>query len=275
MRRHAVPLLLAGSLVAFGAAWLMATPPGSAPDEGAHYVKAIGAAAATSVGGRHTATGRQRQTFFRQGASATSASSGFVQAARTPAARWQARTRRQFRIPRKLVASGFGCTAFSRETTGACTDAPHPTPATGEVPTYVGTYQPYVYVPVGAVMRLGPDPRGALRAGRGATLLICAVLLLGAALWVMWDPRGPRTSLLGWSLAVSPMVVFVSTVLSPSGPEIAGAICFAAALLRLSRAEPPPRVALACLGGRRRHRCLRSGARSRLRGRSYSRQSSC
>ena len=36
------------------------------------------------------------------------------------------------------------------------------------------------------------------------------------------------------------MVVFVSTVVSPSGPEIAGAICFAAALLRLSRPEPPP-----------------------------------
>ncbi len=82
------------------------------------------------------------------------------------------------------------------------------------------------------------------------TLLASTALLL-AALWLLWSPAGPRTSLLGFALAVSPMVVFVSSVLSPSGPEVAGAICFAAALLRLGRDGEPPRgvwVALAAGG---------------------------
>jgi hypothetical protein len=36
------PLLVSAFLVLMGVAWLMATPPGSAFDEPAHYTKAIG-----------------------------------------------------------------------------------------------------------------------------------------------------------------------------------------------------------------------------------------
>lgn len=48
-------------------------------------------------------------------------------------------------------------------------------------------------------------------------------------------------------LAVTPAVVFFSTNLNPTGPEIASAICFAASLLRLARTPDGPRwVWLAC-----------------------------
>ncbi len=242
-----MPLLLSASLLALGAAWLMATPPGSAPDEGAHYVKALGAGGGDMRGSPPVANAAQRRALLRADPAAAEA---FLRAANSRAARWQARTRRQFRLPRELVASTFGCTTASRETTGACTDGLQAPVVTTDVPTYVGTYQPYVYVPTGVVMRAAAEPRDALRLGRLVTLAGCLALLL-AALWLLWSSAGPRTSLLGFALAVSPMVVFVASVLAPTGPEVAGAVCFAAALLRLARDEPPPRglwVALAAGG---------------------------
>src|SRR4051794_33120931 len=182
VRRLAVPLLLSASLVALGAAWLMATPPGSAPDEGAHYVKALGAGAGDLRGSPATPNAAQRRAFF--GADRRTARA-FLRAANSRAARWQARTRRQFELPRELVASTFGGTTASRETTGACADGKQAPVISTDVPTYVGTYQPYVYVPTGVAMRAAGEPRDALRIGRAVTLLACLALLL-AALWLLW-----------------------------------------------------------------------------------------
>lgn len=49
-----VPLLFGAFLLLAGLAWAVANPPGIGPDEGAHYVKAIGVG-----GGDLTATSRR------------------------------------------------------------------------------------------------------------------------------------------------------------------------------------------------------------------------
>jgi hypothetical protein len=113
--------------------------------------------------------------------------------------------------------------------------------------TYVGTYQPYLYAPAGLAIRAVDTPGTALRMGRAAMLAVSLALLI-AAVWLLWSPTAGAVSLLGAAVAVTPMVVFVSSVLSPSGPEIAGGLCFGAALLRLGRPDPVPTWAWAALG---------------------------
>ena len=102
----------------------------------------------------------------------------------------------------------------------------------------MGTYQPYLYIPAGLAIRVADSPYTA-GLGRAATLLVSLALLI-AAVWLLWSPRAGSLSLVGLAVAVTPMVVFVASVLSPTGPEVAAAVCFSAGLLRLARDEPYP-----------------------------------
>ncbi len=241
----AVPALVSAFFVLMGASWLMASPPGSPFDEGAHYVKAIGAGHGDLLGDPYAPSAAQRRAFLRGAGTADVAR--LARQSHGRAARWQSRTTRQFDVPSELVAPAFGCTYFGRETTGACLDRPRRRPSGGPVASYAGTYQPYVYVPAGLALRAAGSPQTALRLGRAAILAI-SVGLLVTAVWLLWNPVAPGVSLLGLVAAVTPMVLFVSSVLSPSGPEVAGAVCFAAALLRLRREGEPPRWIWAAAG---------------------------
>lgn len=234
---------MTGFVVLMGIAWLMATPPGSAPDEPAHYVKAIGAGHGDLYGEPYAITAAERRAFAKVDSADLAL---LARESSTPAARWQRRTTRQFAVPRSLVAPTFGCTFFGRERTGACLDAPSKAPLRSELGTYAGTYQPYAYVPPGLAMRVADSPRAALRLGRAASLALSAALLI-AAIWLAWSPAAPWLSLLGVLAAVTPMVLFLASVLNPSGPEVAAAICFAVALIRLTRAEVAPGWAWAAL----------------------------
>jgi Predicted membrane protein (DUF2142) len=225
----------------------MASPPGSPFDEPAHYVKAVGAGRGELLGEPAAPSAAQRRAFLRGAASGSAAVAALARQSHGRIARFQSRTARQFDVPRTLLAPGFGCTYFGREITGACLDRPRPRPPRGPAASYAGTYQPYVYVPAGLALRAAASPEAALRLGRAAILAICAVLLV-AAVWLLWSPASPGTSLLGLATAVTPMVLFTSSVLSPSGPEVAGAVCFAAGLLRLGREEEPPRWIWLALG---------------------------
>ena len=142
-------------------------------------------------------------------------------------------------MPAELAGPQLGCTTMGREVTGACLDRPSDVPPRDELGTYIGTYQPFVYVPIGLAARAGQGAEGAVRLGRAGALALSLGLLI-LAVWLLWDPRSPATSLAGFVAAVTPMVVFTASVLSPSGPEIAAAVCFAAALLRIARAETAP-----------------------------------
>ena len=106
------------------------------------------------------------------------------------------------------------------------------------VGTFIGTYPPFVYVPAGLLAHVAKNPQTRLWLGRAGMAAI-ALLMLIAAMLVLWDPETGGLSLIGLVVAATPMVLFVSSTLSASGPEVASAICFIAALLRLSRSKPP------------------------------------
>ncbi|MBN1530595.1 MAG: DUF2142 domain-containing protein [Thermoleophilaceae bacterium] len=230
-------MLLSCFLALGGVAWLMATPPGSAPDEGAHYVKALATGRGDLYGDPPVPTAGERKALF--GIEGDDLAT-LAQAAESSSARWQRRTTRQFDLPRSLAAPTFGCTFFDEDRTGACVDESPPL-LRRKLVTYTGTYQPYVYVLPGLAMRGAHSPQAALRLGRLAVLALSAALLI-AAVWVLWTPAAPWLSLLGFLAATTPMVLYLASVLNPSGPEVAAAICFAAALIRLSRpGGRPPR----------------------------------
>ena len=241
-----VPCLVTGFLVLMGVAWMMAVPPGSSFDEPAHYVKAIAVGRGDLYGKAPAAGGGLREL------PATNAGSleQLDRAVSDPAVRWQARSRRRFEVPPTLIDSRFGCTSWMPGAPATCLDGPRAETKSPTTETYVGTYQPYLYVPAGLAIRAADRPATALRLGRAATLAV-SLALLTAAVLLLWSPTAGAVSLLGAVVAVTPMVVFASSVLSPSGPEIAAAICFCAALLRLGRADQVPTwawVALAASG---------------------------
>ncbi len=233
-----MPGLVTGFLVLAAVAWLMATPPGSSFDERAHYVKAIGVGHGQLLGKPLSLNPEDVAKLLGSGARGDPNIRKFLAPSR--ATRWQAKTSREFTVRPVLIDLGFGCTIGKSQESAACLDEPRPANQRGVIGSYVGTYQPYVYVPAGLAIRTADAAGTAVRAGRAANLVV-AVGLLIAAVWVLWSPTAPGASLLGTVVAITPMVVFVSSVLSPSGPEIASAVCFSAGLLRLARDRPVPR----------------------------------
>jgi Predicted membrane protein (DUF2142) len=241
-----IPVLVSAAMALFAVAWLMATPPGSAPDEPAHYVKAIGVGRGEPYGSAPVVTREELRNLVRRDTD-DAALRALRRAFSSSVARWQERTRRLFGVPPELLNVRFGCTFGDGRITGACLGPSRPASTTTRAESYMGTYQPYLYVPAGLAIRAAATPETALRLGRGATLAVALCLLI-AAVWLLWSPEAGALSLLGLVAAVTPMVLFVSATLSPSGPEIASGICFAAALLRLARDDPPPRGLWVALG---------------------------
>jgi hypothetical protein len=224
-----VPLLVSISLALFATAWVMANPPSAAPDEADHYVKAI-AAGGGDLRGRPP---NRSYAAFTARRIASARAKGDPSQIRT--ARWQFRTARTYIIPAWLTYSAFGCAHDQSHRSWECVDRSHTPPAGAGTPTaFVGTYQPFLYVPPGLAMRNGDDAHSALTIGRAITAGISLLLLIGAAI-LLWSPAAGLVSLTGFMVAVTPMVLFLASALSASGPEVAASVCFAAALIRLSR----------------------------------------
>lgn len=222
--------LIVGGLVLLAASWVMANPPGAAPDEDAHYVKA-----------RASAHGHLRGIRFLPPAPVDDYRATFDRD-----------VKRAFELPSRGAADPrWGCNRVSGES-AACLHLPRPAPdpiravQVREI-THVGPYQPAPYLPMGLAVRLtsalGGSSTAALYAGRivaaamGLALLSAAVALAGG----------------GWRLAatlvaVSPMVVFLASALNTSGIEICAAIALAAAIAAFRRATPSPRVTWAVVG---------------------------
>jgi hypothetical protein len=210
---RALPLLLVPAYVLLALAWMLGNPAGAAPDEPAHYLKAL------AVAGGHPA-GRpvhlpvspsddERQT-------------------------WMKRTTRGVDVPAGLSPAGLGCNALHPTESARCQRVAHPADQPSRGLTYIGTHQPLVYLLPGALARLGHDPVTAIRLGRVGNALTSVGLLL-AAVALLWDRDAGVVSVVGLVVAVTPMVVFLASSLTASGPEVAGAVCFLAALLRLGR----------------------------------------
>jgi predicted membrane protein DUF2142 len=223
VRRRALALCLAALYLAMGLVWVFTNPPGAAPDEPEHYKRAVS-----------LADGQIR------GAPSGDVFSSVDSPGQTA---WLTLNTRVVAIPPQLSPpTTWGCDRHLPDLTARClhdrTGYPPSVDLAGDRElNYTGTYQPFIYFLPGLVMRLAPDPLTALRLGRIVTLLIC-VSLIGLGAMLLWSAESPGLSMVGLVLAVTPLVLFLFSSLSPSGPEVAGAICLAASMLHLSRGEP-------------------------------------
>jgi hypothetical protein len=194
-------------------AWVGANPPGSAPDEPAHHVKAV-----ATAGGQLTGP--------------PLADLSWAPPIRRP---FLARVMQTFRIPARLAADPrWACNAFTPES-AAClraTRPQQPAPAPdGTVPqdSILGPYPPAPYLILGAMTKVSADAGTALYAERLAGAAVSFALLTLAA--VLATGRWVRVALM---LAVTPAVLFASSVVGTSGIEITAAVAHAAAVLSLA-----------------------------------------
>jgi hypothetical protein len=173
-------------------AWVLATPLGAAPDEPAQIVKAAATVRGENIG---------------------------RPAPKEPAAV------RQFRVP-AVFDSIYNlpiCYQFHPPTPAGC--APH-VRSSGRIITstsYVGRYPPLYYAAVGLptlVMHSESVVYFMRLIGAFMDALLLSLALAIAALWC-------RSTMLfeAIALAVTPMVIFLTGVINPSGFEIAAAIC--------------------------------------------------
>jgi hypothetical protein len=209
-----VPVLLVVAYLLMGTAWVVTNPPGAAPDEYAHYLKAL-------------AAGRGQLYLGRRVPPRPDVASLDVEE------RWQLRTSRLVHVPFGLHPGRLLCSAFHPEISAGCLHPDHPG-GPFESATIIGTYQPFTYVVPGLLMRLAHDPQSATRFGRMGFWLFSAALL-GLAVVLLWSPDDGGFSLVGVLVATTPMVLFMVSTLSANGLEISAGICFSAALLRLAR----------------------------------------
>jgi hypothetical protein len=204
----AAPSVLSAAYVALVIAWIFSNPAGVGPDEAQHYLKAFAAGSGEILlDDRPPPLGKVEGPPQRQ-----------------RAVRFMGRQTRMVSVPRRLSPEAFACRAIPGQI--------EPCPAEGgsgsgtaELGTYVGTYPPWPYILPGWAMRLGGTATEALLAARLAGGLASGGLL-AIAIAALWGGKRPHIAVTGAIVAVTPMVIFVSSTLSGSGLEVASAVCF-------------------------------------------------
>jgi hypothetical protein len=182
-------------------AWIAATLPFTAPDEGWHYLRAL-----TITNGQILGS-KVHYTYEPLPADQLA---------------WTNEHTRSVLVPSRLAPPNVLCTDFKRDVHGSCVQE-----------TTSGTYPPLPYLLPAAALAVSPDASTGLWLGRAATALpSIAFLILAVAL--LWNGTG--WSLLGLLAATSPMVFFASAILNPSGVQTTASLAFAAALIRIARA---------------------------------------
>jgi predicted membrane protein DUF2142 len=209
------PVLVFAGWALLSLAWIFGSPPFSGPDEGSHYLRAL------EVGRGHLITEHRPE------------------AARGGTERqidWNSEQTYTVRIPPGKAPHDFGCYIGDRDASAACLDDFRPPAGSTRAVTPVGNYEPLPYLLPGLAIRAADSPGPALRLARLANALL-TLILLGIAVRLAWSPDAGAISLLGIVVAVTPMAIFCGSVLNGSGPEIAAAIAFTCAALRLGRDE--------------------------------------
>lgn len=197
------------------AAWTWGNPAGAAPDEGAHYVKAVG-----------TAFGQARgRAIAWPGEPATERE------------RWDRAASRAFRYPPPYSQDRRWACHKDTFAAATCLEQPPPyTPAPDativEDPSHVSSYFPALYVPLGLGARVAGSATAGLYAARAAAAML-SLFMLGIA--VAKTP--PGWTRLAVFVAVTPMTVFLSSTLSTAGVEATAAIAYVVGLLALARGE--------------------------------------
>jgi hypothetical protein len=200
--------LLGVAYLALVGAWMMASRPFAAPDETAHYLRAL------TIADGHLAGPRAPNTLLlAQGAISTTGRA------------WEQGNSRAVSVPAAMSPPRAQCLSGRFDRVGSCTES-----------TYTGTYPPLPYlVPALALKTTGNVKTASWLARLGSAAPAAALIVFG--LVMLWD--GTAWSVLGAAVALTPMVLFVSSVLNPSGLEITACFAFLACLLRLTRSEPP------------------------------------
>jgi hypothetical protein len=186
---------------------MMATPPFGAPDEQAHYLRALTIANGAILGPKvaYHLPGLQTPTPAWQ---------------RQQQA-WASHDTRAVHVPAKLSPPEIACLNGRPDITkGGCYEA-----------TPTGDYPPVAYLLPAAALRFAHNPTTGDWLARIASAIPVAVFLLIAVALI--SPLG-SWALLGLLTAVTPMVLFVGSVLNPSGLGIAASLACAAAALRIA-----------------------------------------
>jgi len=206
-------------------AWVLGNPVGSAPDEEAHYLKALAVSAGHLAGER-------------------------VALPPPPPGRkeaWIRRTTRALDVPAGLSPDGLQCSAGHPDQSAACQDGVHPPNAVTRELSTVGTAQPTVYLAPGLFSRLANEPVTAMQLARLTSAALC-LGLIWTAIALIWDRSWGVASMVGVVTALTPTTVFLISSLTASGPEVAASVCFFAALLRVTRRSAPPAWTWVALG---------------------------
>ncbi|WP_170286103.1 DUF2142 domain-containing protein [Nocardioides rubriscoriae] len=211
MRRRVGPTLVCVvGLLLLQSAWVLAVPPFAASDEFDHVYRA------TSVARGH----------LLSETAASDGRGGLVV------------------VPRDVVAAAAAeCSSLAYTGPDNCRSAG----SAGQDDVYVGsgasTYNPVFYGVLGTIARPFHGTT-VLYVMRIVGAVLCTAFL-GFAAWAL--PRSPwhRLALV---VALSPVLVFSTTVAAPNGIEMAAGVALWAALLRLADDDPPPRPGLLVWG---------------------------
>lgn len=201
--RLRLPVFAGLGLTLLIASWTVATRPFVPPDEAFHYLRAVGIANGQWLGPKV----RLSTTSLPPAQLA-----------------WVQQSTRGVRVPAALAPPGVNCLS-GRPDTSTCLE-----------PTTVGTYHPLPYLFPAVAASVSHTANTALWLSRAASALQC-LMFIALAVSLLWS--GSAWSLAGLLAALTPMALFVSSVVNPNGLEIAAGLAFAAGVLRLSR-DPQP-----------------------------------
>ena len=203
-RRQCYGLLLAAAFALLLSAWVTSTHPWDAPDEQAHYLRAL-----TLTQGH--LLGRPAPQTVPSGDSGAAAR-----------ARWINHDMRGIVVSPAQTPPGIPCvTGYPIVGGSGCLEA-----------TWTGDYYPLAYVLPAAAIGFSSSADSGLWLARAASALVCLALLwLAIALTL----DGAGWAVLGLLVAVTPAVFYVSSILNPSGLEVAAALAVIAGLSRLRR----------------------------------------
>jgi hypothetical protein len=176
-------------LVLLGGSWALASPLYAGPDEPAHTIKAAAVVRGQLIGVEHATDTDTRALFVT--------------------------------VPAVYSSDATPCFAFKPTVPAACqhfTGNADPT----EQLTPAGRYAPAYYAFVGLATLPFPTASG-IYLVRLLSVILSAALLASAVVSLRLTPD-PRFAAVGLAVAITPMVLYLTAVVSPSTMEIAGAI---------------------------------------------------
>jgi hypothetical protein len=182
-------------------AWVVATRPFTGPDEASHYLRAL------NIANGHLLGPRIRYPLLD---TLKPLEQRFVQS-----------DTRGVTVPSNLAPPDVNCVDGRPDTSGSCVEAS---------PT--GDYYPPAYVLPALAIKLSSQATTALWTARFLSALLC-LAFIAAAIAALWDRTS--SSLIGLFLAITPMALFVSSILNPSGLSIAASLATAASALGITR----------------------------------------